>query len=96
MKKFTIFTILMLSASFVNAETLFPSNNPFPQTAPQSLNNIYEAEPAVIQEESNKEKKSWFKRRNKKTQNADSSDFVVPEAKIINEGSKDGSFYVFK
>ena len=96
MKNFAIFTIMMLSASFVNAETLFPNNNPFPQTAPQSLNNIYEAEPAVIQEESNKKQKLWFKRKNKKSQTTNSSDYVVPESKIINEGTNDGSFYVFK
>ena len=95
MKKFIIFTILMLSASFVNAETMFQSNNPFPKTSPQSLNNIYEAEPAVMQNEAKNEKKSWFK-RSKKSEKTDSYDFVIPESKIINEGSKDSSFYVFQ
>ena len=95
MKNFTIFTILMLSAGFVYADNLFPNNSPFPQTSPQTLNNIYEAEPAVIQEEEKQETKSWFRKR-KKAKKVESSDYVVPESKIINEGSKDGSFYVFK
>ena len=95
MKKFTILTILMLSAGIVNAENLFSNSNPFPQNYPQTLNNIYEAEPAVIQKEEKQETKTWFKKR-KKTQKVESSDYVVPQSKIINEGSNNGSFYVFK
>ena len=45
MKYLTLLTAVLLTAATVNAENLFQSNNPFPQTAPQSMNNIYETEP---------------------------------------------------
>ena len=103
MKKLLALTILSLSVCSVNAENLFQTNNPFPQTVPQSMNNIYESDPAVMQREQEQkpEKKSWFKRKSK-IQQTESSNYVIPESKIINEGekgvygTKDGSFYVFK
>ena len=95
MKKIAILTVLMLSTGLAYADNLFQTNNPFPQTVPQSLNNIYEAEPAVIQKEENVKKKSWFRNRTK-SRKADSGEFVVPESKIINEGANNGSFHVFR
>ncbi len=100
MKYLTLLTAVLLTAATVNAENLFQSNNPFPQTAPQSMNNIYESDPSVMQEEQAKAqereqtKKSWFKRKKS------SSDHVIPEAKVINEGANnvkdEGSFFIFK
>ena len=95
MKKFAIVTALVLSTGFVNADNLFQTNNPFPQTVPQSLNNIYEAEPAVMQKEEKAKKRFWFKSKNKSIQ-TNSADYVVPESKVINEGADNGSFHVFK
>ena len=99
MKKIAVLVMLSLSMSIVYADNLFQSNNPFPQTSPQTMNNIYESEPAQLMKEQNKQekaKKSWFKRKKKAQQYTESSDYVVPNSKIIHEGNQEGSYYVFK
>lgn len=88
MKKFVALLVLSLSVNCVIAENLFQSNNPFPQTVPQTMNNIYESKPVVMEREQQKEQsrlKSWFKRKrdNAKTE---SSNYVIPESRVINEG----------
>jgi len=96
MKNLTILLALLFTCSCVNADNIFQSNNPFPQTMPQSMNNIYESEPAVIQKEHKQAKKSWF-RKGKNLQESDAQqNYVVPQAKIINEGANDTGFYEFK
>lgn len=94
MKKIIILTIIFINMNYVNAENLFQTNNPFPQTSPQTMNNIYESEPSVVQKETKNPKKTWFRKKDKIQQEQDN--YVIPQSTIINEGSKDGSFYVFR
>ena len=94
MKKTIAILLLGISMSSVVAADLFQNNNPFPQTTPEKLNNIYESEPATIQQEVKQEKKSWFKRG----KNLQEQEVKEPKSlnKFPNEGVKDGSFYIFK
>lgn len=100
MRKIIALLILVLSTGTVLAENFYQNNNPFPKLTPQTMNNIYESEPAVIQHEENKQrKKSWFGRKNNKAdveQQNESSNYVVPQSKVIQRDSQDGSFYVFE
>ena len=96
MKKFALLFVMALLISPVFADNLFQNSNPFPQTSPQRMNNLYEAEPSVIQEEVAKqpEKLPWYKRNKKQVKNT----YINEQQECpINEGVKnDGSFYVFK
>ncbi len=97
MKKIVLLFVLSFCVNSVFADNLFQYTNPFPQTSPQRMNNLYEAEPAVIQREEAKNterKQSWFKRNKKQTQDAYKNE--LPKYPV-NEGvQNDGSFYVFK
>lgn len=96
MKKILALSILILSVSSVYAENLFQTNNPFPQTMPQSMNNIYESKPAVIQQEAKQAKKSWF-RKGKNLQNAERAELEAGKLPTYPAGdSSNGSFYMFK
>lgn len=101
MKKLVLLLAIVSVSGAVYAENLFQSSNPFPQTSIETMNNIYESKPETIQQEQKKKKKLWFG-RNKQAQQELPRDYVIPQAKVINEGvngSKgvnDGSFYVFK
>ena len=94
MKKTALLLMIMLISGSVLASNLYQSNNPFPQTAPQSMNNIYESEPAVIKQETKKEKKFWFKK------NKDSKGTVEYKQNELQtfpkEQETDGSFYMFQ
>ena len=99
MKKIIAMLILGFSMSSVMAADMFENNNPFPQTQPQYMNNLYEADQATLQHEAKQEKKSWFKKgknlqeqeRQELKQRANSN----PNEGVINS-TKDGSFYLFK
>ena len=95
MKKIALLLVLSLCVNTVLAENFFQNSNPFPQTSPQEMTNIYAInEPLAQQEESQPQKSSWF-RRNKKQNQA-----VKPAESLtypVHEGVQgDGSFYVFK
>ena len=99
MKKLVLLFALSLCVSPVLADNLFQDSNPFPQTSPQRMNNIYEAEPATIQQEAKQAKKSWF-RKGKNIQEQEIQDakrrlYTYPPQAGTNEGTQDGSFYLF-
>ena len=97
MKRIIALSILALSINTVSAENLFQNNNPFPQTVPQSMNNIYQSEPEVIKQEEKKQVK-FFWRRNKKqaeTPAAMDNQPKVPVYPVENGQVNDGSFYMF-
>ena len=98
MKKTLALLIVFLTTGAAFADSnIFQSNNPFPQTMPESLNNIYESKPDVIQQEVKQEKKSWFRkgknlRKQEMKESAEQSGYGCP----VNENHNNGSFYVFK
>jgi hypothetical protein len=97
MKNLVLLFALSLCVNAAFADNLFQDTNPFPQTTPQRMNNLYEAQPAVIQKEESKkpeEKRSWFKRN--KTHAQDTYKNELPKYPVNEGGSNDGSFYVFK
>ena len=100
MKKTIALSILILSIGSVSAENLFQTNNPFPQTVPQSMNNIYESEPANIQQEAKQQKKSWFRKgknlREQEIKDVEKRLYTYPPEAGKNEGVYDGSFYMFQ
>lgn len=94
MKKTALLLMVMLLSGSVLASNLYQSNNPFPQTAPQSMNNIYESEPAVIQHEAKQEKKLWFR---KKKNLKETGECKQKELQTFpREQETDGSFYMFQ
>ncbi len=94
MKKTALLLMVMLLSSSAFATNLYQNNNPFPQTAPQSMNNIYESEPAVIQHETKQEKKLWF-RKNKNSK--ETVEYKQKELQTFpKEQQTDGSFYLFQ
>ncbi len=95
MKYSVLFLLMLFVVGSVQADNLFSDSNPFPQTSLQNMNNIYEAHPEVIKEEQKKAKRSWF-RKGKNLQQSESQNHVIPQAKIINEGVDNDSFYVVK
>ena len=97
MKNFILAIILLLSITSAQAENLFQSNNPFPQTMPQSMNNIYESEPATIRQEAKQQQKSsWFKKNKNQQKDAEIEQYQVPVYPIINEGADSNkNFYMF-
>ncbi len=44
MKKLALLLVLVCFANTAFADNLFKSTNPFPQTSPETMNNLYEAE----------------------------------------------------
>lgn len=94
MKKTALLLMVMLLSGTVFATNLYQNNNPFPQTAPQSMNNIYESEPAVIQHETKQEKKLWF-RKNKNSK--ETVEYKQKELQTFpKEQQTDGSFYLLQ
>ena len=92
MKKTLALLIVFLTTGAAFADSnIFQSNNPFPQTMPESLNNIYESKPDVIQQEAKQEKKSWFRRNKQKVNTNTNSDLNT-----YSQEKNNGSFYVFK
>ena len=97
MKKLVLLAALSVSMSSVFANNLFPTNNPFPETEPQTMNNIYESEPAKIQQEAKQQKKSWFKKgKNLQEEEAREMQQSGLNTYPVNEGVNNGSFYMFK
>lgn len=97
MKKLVVFIMLAFVISPVFADNLFQNSNPFPQTVPQSMNNIYESEPATIQQEEKQEKKSWFRKgRNLQKQEAAEKARELQKYPVEHEDANNGSFYIFK
>lgn len=100
MKKTIALLILGVSMSSVMAADMFENNNPFPQTQPQYMNNLYEADQATLQHEAKQEKKSWFKKgknlQEQEIQDAKKRLYTNPPQAGTNEGVQDGSFYIFK
>lgn len=97
MKKIIIMAMFVTLTGSVFAADVFMNNNPFPQTMPQTMNNIYESEPATIQQEAKQEKRFWFR----KGKNLQEQDKIEQSQNNLNtfpkkEGAGDGSFYLFK
>ena len=98
MKKFTALFILSISLCSAYAENLFQYSNPFPQTEPQKMNNIYESEPAVIKQEGEQAKKSWFRKgKNLKTQDEVMKKSMpsLPVYPTESQNNSNDNFYVF-
>ena len=98
MKKILVLMLLAIGISSVQADNLFQNTNPFPQTMPQDMNNIYESKPAVIQDEAKKTKKSWFR----KGENLQTEDAKIPQQYKIpvypvpyEEANGEKNFYMF-
>ena len=100
MKNLAFMFILCLSVNSVCAANIFENNNPFPQTTPQTMNNLYEAEPATIQKEVKQEKKSWFKKgknlQEQEIKDAEKRLYTYPPEANKHEGVQDGSFFMFQ
>ena len=97
MKKIIILSMFLSVTGSVFAADIFMNNNPFPQTVPQSMNNIYESTPATMQQEVKQEKKSWFRKgRNLKKQEASEKARELQKYPEVHEGTNNESFYVFK
>lgn len=95
MKKLVSLFVLSAFISPVFADNLFQNSNPFPNTSPQHMNNIYESEPAIIQHEEKQVKKSWFK-KGKNLQEQEAKDANL-KTYPVHEGAQDSnSFYMFK
>jgi len=99
MKKIFVLAVVSIFACSVQASNLFQSDNPFPQTSPQSLNNVYESAPATMQDEVKKEKKSWF-RKGRNLQDDDAQKQLeqhkFPVYPVTHEGvQSDTNFYMF-
>lgn len=90
MRILSLLLVLVMSSSVVLADNFFESNSPFPtQNYSPKLNNIYETEPAVMQQEEKAAKKSGWWRWGK--------DDETPEVKApaANEGViKDTGFVI--
>ena len=98
MKKIMAVMFLTIGCCSVQADNLFQNTNPFPQTMPQDMNNIYESKPAVMQDEVKKAKKSWFKKGNNLKQDDAKiqSQYKIPVYPVQNEGAQNESnFYMF-
>ena len=98
MKKVLALMLISMGVLTAQADNLFQTSNPFPQTDPQRMNNIYESEPAKIQDESKKAKKSWFRKGENLQQEKTElkNQYKIPVYPVPNEGiqEKDG-FYMF-
>ena len=96
-----IIALMLLSAAVcsVKADNLFQNSNPFPQTSIQNMNNIYEAQPKVMQREQKKETKSWFKKDSKSSPQEitqDKNQYKLPVYPVPHEGQQNESgFYMF-
>ena len=104
MKKIALLLVLTFCVNSVMADNLFQDTNPFPQTNPEKLNNIYEAEQSTLIQEVKQEKKSRIKKgKNIQEQEIKNNEKLLytypPNAGTnagTNEGVQNGSFYMFK
>ena len=100
MKKIIAMLILGVSMSSVMAADMFENNNPFPQTQPQYMNNLYEAGPATIQQEIKQKKKSKIKKgkniQEQEIQDAKKRLYTYPPEAGKSDNIQDGSFYMFQ
>lgn len=100
MKKAIAILILGFSAGTVFAADLFQNNNPFPQTQPQSMNNLYEAADSTLQHEIKQKNKAKIKKgkniQEQEIQDIENRLYKAPPYEYKNEGVQDGSFYMFK
>ena len=98
MKKLYVLAVVSMFICSVQADNLFQNNNPFPQTQIQTMNNIYESEPATMQDEAKKTKKSWF-RKGKNLQEESTKipeQYKIPVYPVQHEGvQSDTNFYMF-
>ena len=96
MKKYFLILMLMLSVSGVNADNLYQNTNPFPQTSPQTMNNIYESVPAVMIKEEKKAKKTKIKAKNAEEDILKNMP-AIPVYPVPHEGTQEekGNFYMF-
>lgn len=96
MKKLIVLSIILGGICSVQAENFFQTSNPFPQTSPQTMNNIYESEPATLQDEAKKAKKSFFRRGKNIQQKEATLKNKVPVYPVQSDTvQEDGSFYMF-
>lgn len=96
MKKLLAVMIVSIAFCSAQADNLFQNTNPFPQTMPQDMNNIYESKPAVMQDEAKKAKKSWFKRgENLQKEQEELQKHKFPVYPVPNEGQSSGNYYMF-
>ena len=98
MKKILLLMLLAASICSVQADNFFQNTNPFPQTMPQDMNNIYESKPAVMQDEAKKAKKSWFKKGEnlKKETVQQQEQYKIPVYPVTHEGMQNNeNFYMF-
>jgi len=94
MKKLVLLFVLSLTVGCVYADNFMQTTNPFPQSNMQTINNIYESEPCVMQEEQKQAKKSWF-RKGKNLQEQETQDAKRGIKTYPTEGVENG-FYMFK
>ena len=95
MKRFIVSMILILSIGSANADNLFDYNNPFPQTSPQAMNNIYESEPAAMQKEEKKAKRFFFKNKTEEPKELKQLP-KLPVYPAVHEGvPSNGDYYLF-
>ena len=100
MKKLALLFVLAFCVNSALADNLFQDSTPFPQTNPEKLNNIYEAEQSTLIQEVKQEKKSKIKKgknlREQEIKNNEELLYTYPPNVKVNEGVQDGSFYRFK
>ena len=100
MKKIALLLVLTFCVNSVLADNLFQNSNPFPQTSPEKLNNIYEAEQSTLIQEVKQEKKSRFRKgknlQEQEIKNNEKLLYTYPPNSSTNEGVQNGSFYTFK
>ena len=95
MKKYFLIFTLLLSFGAAGAATWNMNDNPFPQTSPQNMNNIYESEPATIAKEQKKAKKSWFRTKNVEPEQVKELP-KIPVYPVPHEGVREnGDYYIF-
>lgn len=100
MKKLIALSILLALSSTVFAGDFFQTTNPFPQTMPETLNNIYESTPAVMQQEQKKAKKYKIQKDKKLScdeyVNEETSANILPIYPAAEDSSKlNQNFYKF-
>ena len=100
MKKIALLLVLTFCVNSVLADNLFQNTNPFPQTNPEKMNNIYEAEQSTLLQEVKQEKKSRIKKgkniQKQEVKNTENLLYTYPPNANTNEGVQNGSFYMFK
>ena len=97
MKKILVITLLAMGICSVQADNMFQNTNPFPQTMPQDMNNIYESKPATMQDEAKKTRKFWFKKgENLKNEKIpEQGQYKIPVYPVPDEAAEKQGFYIF-